>query len=495
MQSHLALPGMGRAVSFQRLWSPAALAGLAVIGVFVAASVGAGIATYVVLVLFAIPVIYVIYRHPTAIVYVAVAWLMFEKSIGSQGGSYTTDLSTLGDALLVLSLYWAILRNLMTRRRPIFRIGQIAWGLGAFILLSAASTVANSVPLHVAELGTLDTLRSLIIFLAVINIGISAQDAKTFVYWAVGIMSVCAFIGVLQIYPHSPAWILGGYKFPGPHGLARVDGPFDHPVSLGDYVTLIAPMGIMLLIFGDVRSRWRTWLKLGVAAMLLGILFTFAREAWIALAVAILFTGLTVERRLLRMFLGPVIMLGLLAIPFVSSINTSDNGGQRLQLFRLTWPLIESHPLLGVGPGLYGGHVALVTHTPLYNLYHVSSFFYGTGNQIDQFWTHLLAESGILGLAAFLFMIVACFLAGRRAYHQSSDPREKAVILGLLAAIPVAIVLSFVSSLLEEGPGATLFWCLMGMLMVVATQARTSPAASPDPDTESTVRDSVLVGN
>ena len=166
-----------------------------------------------------------------------------------------------------------------------------------------------------------------------------------------------------------------------------------------------------------------------------------------------------------------VALLAIAAVPFASSVNTADaSGGQRLKLFQLTWPLIKTHWLLGAGPGRYGGHVADVTHTPLYNEYHVATFFYGTGNQIDQFWTHLLAESGVLGVGAFLMMIIACFVVGRRAYLSATDPRRRAIILGLLCAIPSAILLSVVSSVLEEGPASVLFWGLMGMLVVLAAR-------------------------
>jgi O-antigen ligase len=467
------LPGAGREREpAQGVPSPlwiAVAGGLIGVELVVAIAVATGVGVYIGLGLLAILLFYLVLRHPSAIAYVAMAWLLFEKSAGAHDPALTNTLSSAGDALLVFALFWAVLVNIMRRRIPILRIGAIGWYLFAFVAISVASTLANGVPLHVAELGILDTLRSLIIFLVIINIGITAKNVHTFVYWVIGIMSASAFAGLLQISPHSPAWLLGGLRYHGSFGLMRVTGFFDHPLSLGDYLALTAPLAICLLAFGQVRGRMKYWLIAGAAVMLLATIFTFAREAWIAIPASLCIVGIAVDRKLLKIVAAPVIILGLLAAPFFTSVNTADStGGQRLKLFQLTLPLIQSHLLLGAGPGRYGGHIADVTHSPLYIQYHVANFFYGTGNQIDQFWTHLVAETGILGVAAFLSMILACFVLGRRAYLASEDPRRRAIILGLLCAVPTAIILSLVSSVLEEGPAATLFWGLMGMLTVLA---------------------------
>jgi O-antigen ligase len=453
--------------------------GLVGIAAVVAGALIANAGIYVAALAVGLLVFYLILRHPPAVAYVALGWIMFEKSLGAHDPGLSNTVSLLGDVLLVGALYWVVTVNLLRRRSPVLRFGAIGVGLFAFTAFSIASTLLNGVPLHVAELGILDTLRSLIMFLVVINIGLSAKDVYRFVYWVIGIMSVSAFVGVLQAYRHSPAWKLGGLRLSGPHGLMRVDGLFDHPLSLGDYLALTLPLGLMLVVFGGVSGKPRRWLMAGTLVMVLALVLTFAREAWLAVPAAVLFVGLTVDRKVFKVALPPVLIAALFALPFLSSVNTNDTGQQRLTLFQLTWPLIKTHLLLGVGPGRFGGHVAAVTNTPLYAEYHVANYFYGTGNQIDQFWTHLLAESGVLGVAAFVSMIVACFLTGRRAYLATDDPRAKSILLGLLCAAPAAVILSFASSVLEEGPAATLFWCLMGMLTVLSVT--TGRVVSPAP--------------
>ncbi|GEM_PF-5244046 len=447
------------------------LVALAALGLLVIAALIANVALVVAAGILAILLGFVILRHPTAIAYVALGWLVFEKALGQHVGSLDNSISTAGDGLLVLGLVWAMALNLMRRRDPVFTFGPIVTGLFAFVAFGIVSTVINNVPMHVALLGLLSTLHSLLILLIIINIGISALDVHRFVLAAVTIMSVAALIGVLQIIPHSPAWWFGGLRMTSSAGLLRVDGPFEHPNSFADYLAMVLPLGLMLALFGRLTGLAKTVVVAGSGLMLIAVLFTFAREAWLALPIATVFLGLTVERRLLKGFMTyalPLVAVFLVvAAPFATRLLETTHGNLRLTLLGLSMPLILSHIWLGVGPGRFGGHVALITHTPLYAQYHLTSYFYGTGNQIDMFWTHLIAESGILGTLAYLSMIVICFVLGRRAYRAAVSPQRRAIILGLLYAIPVAVFVSFVSPTLEAGPGATLFWGLMGMLLVL----------------------------
>jgi hypothetical protein len=446
----------------------AAIGALIAVEVIVGGLVATNVALYGLLAVIALGAMFSILRHPTAIAYVVALWILFEKNAGAHDPNLTNLLSAAGDGLLIVGLSLAIVVNLLRRNTPTLRFGPVLLGAVAFVFLGVASTIANGVPAYVATLGLLDSLRSLLMFLIVINIGISARDVKVACYWLVGFMSLAGVVGVLQVWSGSPAWALGGLRLTGTHGLMRVDGIFDHPLSLGDYLALTAPLGILLFAMGNIQGSARKWLGAGVAAMILALIFTFAREAWLAVPISIIVVGIFVERRLLKSVLPVVALLALAIAPFAASVNTADSGAQRLTLFKISLPLIRNHLLLGVGPGRWGGHVADVTNSPLYDQYHVANFFYGTGNQIDQFWTHLMTESGVLGVGAFLMMIVGVFLVGRRAYLTSIDPRRKAIILGLLCAAPSAVLLSFVSSVLEEGPASVLFWGLMGMVVVLA---------------------------
>jgi hypothetical protein len=448
--------------------------GLVALEAIVALSAARRLAPIVAVVVLGAGLLYVILRRPGVMSYIALGWLVLEKGAGLRFGVPQATINALGDELLVVALGWTLLVNLLRRRAPLFTMRQIGPPLLAFVGLGVASAVVNDVPVHVAALGILSPTHSLLIFLSLVNIGLEARDVSRFVYTAVAVMTIIGFVAVLQAVPGSPAWHLAPTKplDSTQGGYVRVRGIFEDAISLGDFLALVMPLGLMLLFFGAVRGRQRTFLLLANLVMLLAMLLTFTRGAWAGVLIGAPFLGLMVERRLwwatLKYVLPGVVALGLLFEPIVNRLQETAQGNLRFTLFRDTLPLIRDHLWFGVGPGRFGGHIALITGSPLYAQYHFPAFSNATGGQVDMFWTHTVAESGLLGTAAYLAIIGTCFVVGRRAYRQAVTPARKALLLGLLYVIPVTVFVSLFSSVLEAGPPATLFWALMGLLTVLA---------------------------
>ena len=69
--------------------------------------------------------------------------------------------------------------------------------------------------------------------------------------------------------------------------------------------------------------------------------------------------------------------------------------------------VVDDNFWLGVGPGRYGGAAAKIIESPVYEAYGVELFGYRT---VHNFWLHLLGESGVLGTAVFLTMIVGLLI-------------------------------------------------------------------------------------
>jgi O-antigen ligase len=477
-----------RAKRPHRLGLPLLVAGGgAALEAIVALSAARHLAPLVAAAVVGVGLLYLILRRPGVVPYLALAWLVFEKVAELHLAFDPARIDALGDALLVVALAWTLLVNLLRRRVPLFTMRQIGPPLLAFLGLGVASAVINDVPVPIAALGILSPTHSLLIFLSLVNIGVQARDVSRFVSVAVAVTAIIGLVAVLQAVPGSPAWYLAATQPPdSTHGgYVRVSGIFGDPISLGDFLAVVLPLGLMLLFFGPGRGRQRTVLLLANLVMLLALLLTFTRGAWGSVLIGALVLGLTVERKLwwatLTYVLPGVVALGLLFEPIANRLQETVQGNLRFTLFRDTLPLIRDHLWFGVGPGRFGGHIALITGSPLYAEYHFPAFAYATGGQVDMFWTHTVAESGLLGTAAYLAIIGSCFVVGRRAYRQAVTPARKALLLGLLYVIPVAVFVSLFSSVLEAGPPATLFWALMGLLTALAnTPEGPSVAGSPD---------------
>ena len=453
--------------------------GLVAAQIVVALGVEHRASTVLVAVLAGSGLLYVVLRHPTALGYLSLCWLVSEKIVEYHTSVNRDTVDSLGNYLLIAALGWTLLLNLLRRRR-LLSVQQIGVPLLLFVALSVLSTFINNVPLHVAELGILSTTHSIIMFLIIVNVGVQVRDLERFIYVVLGVLAVTSLVAVLQGLHVGLAWKLaGGTTSVTSSGTVRVSGLLENPNTLGDFMAMTVPLGLMLFFFGGFRGNARTALLLLNLVSLVALALTLSRETWGALLLATLFLGLTVERKLRRAFVrvivpGLVVSL-ILFVPFLHRLQDTTKGDLRFALLQATLPIIRDHLLLGVGPGRYGGHVALITNTPLYQQYQLPNFFYGTGGQIDMFWTHVVAEAGLLGTVAYLWIIGACFMVGRRAYRAAVTPRRKALLLGLLYAIPGTVLVSLLSTTLENNPTATLFWALLGALTVLAA----APDAPP----------------
>jgi O-antigen ligase len=462
---------------------PLAVGGLAVIVDVVAVSGARNWALATAAVVVGIGSLYMILRRPSVMIYIALGWLVFEKAAEAHLSVDPGTIDALGNDVLATTLGWTLLVNLFRRREPLFTMRQIGPPLMAFVGLGVASTIVNGVPVSVASQGILSPTHSMLIFLCIVNLALAERELSQFVYIALAIMTVIGMVAVLQAVPGSPAWHLAARppeRTAG--GFVRVSGIFENAISLGDFLALIMPLGLMLLFFGDVRGRPLAFLLIANLTMFLAMLATFSREAWGGLLIGALVLGLTVERKLLhatlRVVLPALLVLGLVLEPVTGRLLETIRGNLRFTLFQDTLPIIRDHLWLGVGPGRFGGHIALITDSPLYAQYHFPPFHYATGGQLDMFWTHTVAETGILGTATYVAIIITCFVVGKRAYREAINPRHKALLLGFLYVIPVAIFVSFVSSALEASSPATLFWALMGMLTLLSGKQHSTRVAS-----------------
>jgi O-antigen ligase len=141
----------------------------------------------------------------------------------------------------------------------------------------------------------------------------------------------------------------------------------------------------------------------------------------------------------------------------------------RTRLVTNAGPILADHLLLGVGPGRYGGAVADWYPTPVYRSYGTNKLLtYQIGfkkffhqQTVDDFWLHLVVESGILGTLAFGGLILVPLLVIARSVRPSTD--EGVVLIAVVAAGLVGVFTSLSTMLLESNSGAFPFWLLLGV--------------------------------
>ena len=254
--------------------------------------------------------------------------------------------------------------------------------------------------------------------------------------------------------------------------------PFTNYSVYGAFAALFFLVCLSRFLFDNSqydRVLWTIWfICFGV-----GLLMCFSRGVWLSVIVAVGFMLLQLGRGVTHkkiLFVGAacLILLMCLSVPgiysiFVERISSAVDlsyASNRARLLRWgqAFVMFLENPILGKGYGafamLYEEDVALVgSYTAQYQL--------GAHSEYLQ----VMAEMGIVGLAAWIWLNVAFLRYGFRALKTLDDGFYRAVVIGLMAAEISLMVHFTVNNLLNGDAIGVPFWGIYGLLPAVVQMA------------------------
>ncbi|GHO91574.1 O-antigen polymerase [Reticulibacter mediterranei] len=252
-----------------------------------------------------------------------------------------------------------------------------------------------------------------------------------------------AFLGYIQAYFNlgPAAFTRGGSK------LLRVYGSFNQPNPYAGYINITLALTLALALLG--RNLLIRILS-GITAILLALALYLSqsRGADIAVAAAFLFIisvgmprlhllikagGIAVLTILGAYFAGivpqrfllPLLkQLGLASISFIAPSEADYSTAERLAHWIAGVNMFLDHPFFGVGIGNYPA---------VYSKYFITIFALPLGHA-HNYYINMAAETGIFGLAGFMLLLMAIFLAGSRTVQtiyarlKQIQPQQQTVI-------------------------------------------------------------------
>ncbi len=279
-----------------------------------------------------------------------------------------------------------------------------------------------------------------------------------------------ALLGIYQfaLQPDGPEHFLVLGRF------YRAYGTFNQPNPFGGFLNLTAvlALGVFLSYLPPIWAQIRDWrveirstqsslstlhfLKflpalaagLVTAVSLLGVIASWSRGAWLSLGVATAVLVLFWPRKLWQgaflLLLGVAVLLGGMQVglvpasvseritSFSEDLRFGDVRGEditdenyavleRLAHWQAALAMAQDHPWLGIGFGNY---------EPAYADYALINWPYPLGHA-HNYYLNLLAETGIIGLLAYLLLWTAVFWQTIRVVRQT-DGWRRGVALGLL---------------------------------------------------------------
>ncbi len=377
---------------------------------------------------------------------------------------YSLGYSTIGFGLLFIGAVWRVaMRRTLCWTRTSLDLPLAAFG--AVLIASAAASQYHRLALGV----TLMLIISSVIYYGAFAWLLETDPASRPTLlrcWAVGAL-VAAVVG-LYYSATTYVWVQSPDHFE--HARAQIPRGVG-PNGLGTTLLLggVLTLGLALRARGLERAGWAA----GSLLTLVGLVATGSRASlagWIVASGYLVYRELRTRPRAMIAvtLLGVLLVAGIAAgTPQLANRlqhTLSDVAGNRVQIWRTSFGMIAEHPLLGTGFGTfqtaYDQHrAAAMSPEPFaFNL-----------------WLNLVVETGILGVAAALWVAIAAMLAWRREQQGDRESDQNARVPGdfgrpVVAALWVGLLVDqFADNTLFSISTSAALWLLLALVLVPRT--------------------------
>lgn len=263
----------------------------------------------------------------------------------------------------------------------------------------------------------------------------------------------------------------------------RLAGPIGETNRFAQVLAVLLPIAAALAVV----SRGATSIAYGIAAGLIagGMSLAFSRGVIVALVLATPFALLFRIVRMRHLAIGALAALLLLtALPHyrervvsigevaLQSIGLTPGGLRnadgaargRLTEMKATLLLFMDYPILGAGPGMAEVHYA--DYAPI-----VGGKVRPGARESHNLYLQLAAETGIIGLIAFLAVVTFTFSGLERARRRFAN--RDLPLWALVCGMELALIVYLTTSLFLHAAYVRYFWLLLGLCVVTSSVERT----------------------
>jgi O-antigen ligase len=241
-----------------------------------------------------------------------------------------------------------------------------------------------------------------------------------------------------------------------------------YPTALAGYLDLALPFAVACWAAGRGRLKMLGGWALGLGAIALvftqslGGLFAFG----FILCLAIYSFVRSMRRRALLYSSLAAVVCGFYLMRHV--VNPAHFGEAarslppdviiRLLQYHAAIVLFLQHPILGVGWGNFGTLSGYVLPD--------ASWMPSASVMASNLYLNLMAETGLVGLAAFLYLLFIIVRTAWREMRREGWAQGRVFAFGALAAVLAVLVHGLFDYLFFASQSGTFFWLAMGMLVV-----------------------------
>ncbi len=397
-------------------------------------------------------------RTPTALAWLLGAFVVF--STFTIAGTQT--------ALGLAVALWLVL--LACGRAPRLRRTSLDLPVILFVAVSLVAALASK-----EKLASLHHLKNLLLFSVVYVVGLLVTGERL----GRRLYAALVFAGAGSAAYGIALYFLGL----GDGVLGRTHGSFSTPMTFGSILLVLCSLSFAVFVGRGVTRRFRVALGVATAVILAALLVSFTRSSWIGTLVSVVVILAFLRRRLIVLFVAALVALFLLLPPVYRErvqtmwSPTFGTNVQRLEMLSASWRMFKDHPLLGVGTMDLG---------ELYRQYKPPTAVFIHGHMHNNF-VQIAVQMGLVGLAAFIFLLVFFYRLLARNLKLGLPPPERALVVGSIGALTGFLVNGLFDWNFGDAEAVTMLFIVIGANLALALHAERfrgsgdRPAASSEP--------------
>ena len=245
----------------------------------------------------------------------------------------------------------------------------------------------------------------------------------------------------------------------------RLTGPYKFYGLLGAHLIAVLPLilSLTLAAWSSSNKKWKRFVMTCFLVLSGYLLYkTHSRGAWLAAFGSWLVFTILLRKKILI----AALVLALLVVPFLLPQNAlihldierkEQSIVERYFLWDRALQVIRARPWFGCGINTYIHNYPKFDKTKSWR---VPGYYAHNG------YLQLAAETGLVSLSLFLFIIALSLSSGYRAF-QKALPEKKILIAGLISGFVALLLQAFVDTTFHNLQPATLIWFMAGLLVAV----------------------------
>ena len=388
--------------------------------------------------------------YPPVALYILIVSMLFSPEVIVGQTAARSITFRMDDLLLIIIVTTWLVRAAIYKELAVFRLTPlhtpIALYMSASLLATLIGMLMGKVGVATGLFFNLKIFEYFIVFFMVVNYVREEKEIKTFV---ILILLVALFVNLYALYQ-----VPSGERVTAPF-----EGEFGEPNTLGGYLIIIISVALALFLLRAFGPKTNLVIPLLVLSGAI-LMFTQSRGSWMGLIfMCAPFVILSSKR--LFFIVGAIFLI--VALPYIAPESTKERlaGTFRPEPF---YERTEKFMGMGLDPSASERVASYKQGFEKWKKHPILGYGVTGAGFVDGQFLRVLLETGIIGLALFLFLLWRMAIFLWNAYWSVDDPFFKALYLGMLGATAGLIghgisASSFIVVRIMEP-----FWFLMGLV-------------------------------